>query len=35
LNEIPASRQPDKENEVHANRPFATAAARSAVPALV
>lgn len=35
LDEIPASRQPDKENEAPANRAFATAATRSAVPALV
>jgi protein ImuA len=35
LNEIPASRQPDNENEAPAKRAFATAATRSAVPALV
>jgi protein ImuA len=35
LNEIPASRQPDKENETPAKRAFATAATRSALPALV
>lgn len=35
LNEVPASRQPDKENEAPAKRAPATAATRSAVPALV
>lgn len=35
LSEIPASRQQDKENEAPAKRAFATAATRSAVPALV
>lgn len=35
LNEIPASRQLDNENEVPPKRPFATAATRGAVPALV
>ncbi|XGA69646.1 translesion DNA synthesis-associated protein ImuA [Duganella sp. BuS-21] len=35
LNEIPAGRQPDNDHEAPAQRVFATAAARSAVPALV
>jgi protein ImuA len=35
LSEIPAIRQPDKEHETPAKRSFATAATRSAVPALV